>query len=95
MKWKEFRDDMKSLLKNDNGVLQIENTKLIDSSQRWAWNNKELSVVWSDGYVQTVVTNPQGVKWEPEAPPEHLILSDYRRYTEKTSSGKEKIAFQR
>jgi hypothetical protein len=81
LQWAQFRDQMRFLLAENEGMVPIETTVLERSSQRWRWNNEQLSVVWSDGCVRSVILNEEDGRWQPKGPPEAFRLREYSCYT--------------
>jgi len=78
--WKDFRHEMKQLVKTHEGYIPIEETKLKDNPYRWSWNNTELGLVWSAPRVKAIILNQQNVHWEPFNPRGKLILKNYLQY---------------
>ena len=79
--WSQFKAQMKTVLAEKKGLVPIETTELIKSSQRWRWNNEQLSVIWSNGCVQSIIVNVKDGRWQPKGPPETFRLKDYTCYT--------------
>lgn len=79
--WRDFRSEMQLTLKNNQGVIPWTDTKLGTSPYSWRWNNTQLSVIWSNGCVRSVVENKKSSRWEPKAPPEEFPLRDYTCYS--------------
>mgnify|MGYP001816968835 CR=1 FL=1 len=80
MGWRSYRADMLAVLGGNTGMVPLEGTILASSRHRWSWNNKQLSVIWSDGCVQSVVLNERGVRWQPKGPPDYYPLRNYSCY---------------
>jgi len=78
--WKDFRHEVKQLVKTHEGYIPIEETKLKDNPYRWSWNNTELGLVWSAPRVKAIILNQQHVHWEPFNPRRKLILKNYLQY---------------
>jgi hypothetical protein len=78
--WKDFRHEVKQLVKTHEGYIPIEETKLKDNPNRWSWNNTELGLVWSAPRVKAIILNQQNVRWEPFNPREKVILKNYLQY---------------
>jgi hypothetical protein len=79
--WGCFKTQMKKVLAESDGMIAIEKTVLLKSPQRWRWNNTQLSIVWSDGCVRSVVLNPKSDRWEPRGPPAWFPVKAYTRYS--------------
>jgi len=78
--WKDFRNEVKQLVKTHKGYIPIEETTLKDNPYRWSWNNTQLGLVWSAPRVKAILLNEQNVSWEPFNPRETLILKNYLQY---------------
>lgn len=78
--WKDFRHEVKQLVKTHEGYIPIEETRLKDNPNRWSWNNTQLGLVWSAPLVKAIILNQQNVLWEPFNPREKLILKNYLQY---------------
>ena len=78
--WKDFRHEVKQLVKTHEGYIPIEETRLKDNPYRWGWNNTELGLVWSAPRVKAIILNQQNVRWEPFNPREKLILKNFLQY---------------
>ena len=81
LQWSQYRSQMQAVLKQENGFVKIEATHLYQAPQRWGWNNDQLSVIWSNGCVGTIIQNAEKVAWEPKGPPERFRLKNYSCYT--------------
>lgn len=80
--WRDFREQMHTILHSQRGFVPVEETLVADSDQRWGWTNDQLSVIWSNGCVQAIVINARNVKWQPKGPPETFHFSEFSCYTE-------------
>jgi hypothetical protein len=78
--WKDFRNEVKQLVKTHEGYIPIEETRLKDNPYRWGWNNTELGLIWSAPRVKAIILNQQNVRWEPFNPRKKLILKNYLQY---------------
>ena len=81
LQWNCFKTQMKTVLAERDGLIPIETTVLWKNPQKWGWNNTQLSIIWSDTCVSSVVLNPKSDLWEPKGPPEWFPLKDYIRYS--------------
>lgn len=82
MHWREFRNQVHSVLLEREGLVPIESTGLLDSPASWLWSNSLLSVVWSGRCVQTVILNHRDIDYQPAGPPERFRLRSYVGYSE-------------
>ena len=78
--WKDFRHEVKQLVKTHEGYIPIQETNLNNNPYRWSWNNTELGLVWSAPRVKAIILNQQNLRWEPFNPREKLILKNYLQY---------------
>jgi hypothetical protein len=78
--WKDFRHEVKQLVKTHEGYIPIEETKLQDNPNHWGWNNTQLGLVWSAPRVKAIILNQKNVHWEPFNPRGKLILKNYLQY---------------
>lgn len=85
LEWRKFKADFLKVLDENTGMVPVEKTLLASSHCRWSWNNKQLSDIWSNGCVQSIVRNDENVGWEPDGPPKYFPLKNYTCYTQEFS----------
>ena len=78
--WNGFRHEIKEITKKNTGFIPVEKTVLIDNRYGWSWTYPQLSVVWSQSCVRSILMNNPDVTWEPYDPRKTLILKDYVNY---------------
>lgn len=79
--WSQFKSQMTEILIARDGLVPIESTDLNGSLLGWPWNNAQLSVVWSQGCVRSILLNADGAAWQPAGPPQTFRLKEYLCYT--------------
>ncbi len=81
--WNQFRHQVINVLQEHSGFISNKDTSLKGSAYRWYWTMPELSVIWSEGCVKTIILNADSIGWEPYNPTQHPILISYTCYSDK------------
>jgi hypothetical protein len=78
--WRTYKEEVQTVLAENNGYVAIEGTKLYKNPCGWSWNNSQISLVWSYPCVKSIILNEENISSFPFDPREMLILKDYLQY---------------
>jgi len=79
--WGAFKDQYSITLRENKGFIPVNSTNLATNSCQWFWTHPVLSILWSNGCVNTIVLNEERWSSFPYYPRSRLYLKEYLLYS--------------